>query len=127
MCSPGTSLVVQWLGLHPSTAESGGLTPGWGTKIPHKQSKKNMWGPDPLGLWPYKRRESHEKALSPPLRTEEMPCHKKPERKPSPEASPAGTMISDTQPPELCKNKHLLLKLPHVPYSIVTAQRRWSS
>ena len=44
MCSPGTSLVVQWLGPHPSTAESGGSTPDWGTKIPHKQSKKKMCG-----------------------------------------------------------------------------------
>ena len=29
----GTSLVVQWLGLHVSTAGSMGSTPGWGTKI----------------------------------------------------------------------------------------------
>ena len=32
---PGTSLVVQWLRLHASTAGGTGLTPGRGTKIPH--------------------------------------------------------------------------------------------
>ena len=31
----GTSLVAQWLRLHASTAGAVGLTPGWGTKIPH--------------------------------------------------------------------------------------------
>ena len=31
----GTSLVVQWLGLHASTAGGQGSIPGWGTKIPH--------------------------------------------------------------------------------------------
>ena len=30
----GNSLVVQWLGLHASTAGGPGLIPGWGTKIP---------------------------------------------------------------------------------------------
>ena len=32
---PGTSLAVQWLRLHASTAEGEGSIPGWGTKIPH--------------------------------------------------------------------------------------------
>ena len=27
--------MVQWLRLHASTAGAVGLTPGWGTKIPH--------------------------------------------------------------------------------------------
>ena len=42
----GNSLVVQWLGLHASTAGAGamGLIPGLGTKIPqalwHGQKKK---------------------------------------------------------------------------------------
>ena len=31
----GYFLVVQWLGLHASTAESTGSIPDWGTKIPH--------------------------------------------------------------------------------------------
>ena len=31
----GTSLVVQWLRLHASTAGGGGSIPGQGTKIPH--------------------------------------------------------------------------------------------
>ena len=31
----GTSLVVQWLGLHPSTTRGMGSIPGWGTKILH--------------------------------------------------------------------------------------------
>ena len=31
----GTSLVVQWLRLHASTAGGAGSIPGWGTKIPH--------------------------------------------------------------------------------------------
>ena len=30
---PGTSLVVQWLGLRVSTAGGLGSIPGWGTKI----------------------------------------------------------------------------------------------
>ena len=30
----GDSPVVQWLGLHASTAEGLGVIPGWGTKIP---------------------------------------------------------------------------------------------
>ena len=33
--SLGTSLVVQWLRLHASTAVGAGLIPGRGTKIPH--------------------------------------------------------------------------------------------
>ena len=32
---PGSSLVVQWLRLHPSIAAGTGSIPGWGTKIPH--------------------------------------------------------------------------------------------
>ena len=31
----GTSHVVQWLGLHASTAGGTGSIPDWGTKIPH--------------------------------------------------------------------------------------------
>ena len=31
----GTSLVVQWLSLLPSTAGGVGSIPGWGTKIPN--------------------------------------------------------------------------------------------
>ena len=31
----GTSLVVQWLGLHASNAGDMGSIPGWETKIPH--------------------------------------------------------------------------------------------
>ena len=31
----GNSLVIQWLGLHASTAGGIGSVPGWGTKIPH--------------------------------------------------------------------------------------------
>ena len=44
----GNSLVVQWLGLHTSSAGSTGSTPDWGTKIPHvvqcgqKKKKKEM-------------------------------------------------------------------------------------
>ena len=41
----GTSLVVQWLGLHPSTTRGMGSIPGWGTKILHDarhgQNNKN--------------------------------------------------------------------------------------
>ena len=33
---PGSSLVVQWLGLHARSAEGPGSTPGWGIKIPQK-------------------------------------------------------------------------------------------
>ena len=33
MTIPGTSLVVEWLGLSASAAEGTGLTPGWETKI----------------------------------------------------------------------------------------------
>ena len=36
-----TSLVVQWLRLHPSTAGGINLIPGWGTKIPHVVQSKN--------------------------------------------------------------------------------------
>ena len=46
----GTSLAVQWLKLHASTAGDVGLIPSWGTKIPHAmrhgQKKKeinNVW------------------------------------------------------------------------------------
>ena len=31
----GTSLVIQWLGLHAFTAQGPGSIPGRGTKIPH--------------------------------------------------------------------------------------------
>ena len=31
----GTSLVVEWLRCHTSTAGGMGLIPSWGTKIPH--------------------------------------------------------------------------------------------
>ena len=31
----GMSLTVQWLSLHASTAEGMGLSPSWGTDIPH--------------------------------------------------------------------------------------------
>ena len=37
-----TSLVVQWLRLHASRARGVGLTPGWGTKIPHATWPKNL-------------------------------------------------------------------------------------
>ena len=30
----GNSLAVQWLGLHPFTAEGPGSIPGWGARIP---------------------------------------------------------------------------------------------
>ncbi|CAN0499760.1 unnamed protein product [Rangifer tarandus platyrhynchus] len=33
---PGSSLVVQWLGLHALSAEGPGSIPGWGIKIPQK-------------------------------------------------------------------------------------------
>ena len=36
----GTSLAVQWLRLHASTAGGVGLIPGWGTKIPHAMWRK---------------------------------------------------------------------------------------
>ena len=45
----GTSLAVQWLGLHASTAGGKGLIPGRGTKIPHaawpkeKTATKDWW------------------------------------------------------------------------------------
>ena len=35
----GTSLVVQWLRLHTSTAGGVGSIPGWGTKIPHAMGR----------------------------------------------------------------------------------------
>ena len=37
--SAGTSLVVQWLGLHASNAGGAGSIPGPGTKIPHAMPK----------------------------------------------------------------------------------------
>ena len=46
----GTSLVVQWLRLHASTAGGVGSLPRWRTKIPHvwcgqkKSSTKNRFG-----------------------------------------------------------------------------------
>ena len=39
-CFQGTSLAVQWLRLRASTAGAMGLTPGWGTKIPHAAAAK---------------------------------------------------------------------------------------
>ena len=36
----GTSLVVQWLRLHTSTAGGAGLAPGQGTMIPHAKRPK---------------------------------------------------------------------------------------
>ena len=55
----GTFLVVQWLGLHASTAGGVGLIPSWGTKTPHamrhgqkKRKKKKMV-------------EEHSKSLGP--------------------------------------------------------------
>ena len=36
--APGTSLAVQWLRHHASTAGGMGLIPGWGTRIPY-----TMW------------------------------------------------------------------------------------
>ena len=44
-----TSLAVQWLGLHASTAGDKGSIPGWGIKIPHavvceaKKKKEKEW------------------------------------------------------------------------------------
>ena len=38
--TPGTSLVVQWLRLHPSKAGGADLIPGQGTRIPHAASTK---------------------------------------------------------------------------------------
>ena len=35
-----TSLAVQWLRIHTSTAGATGLIPGWGTKILHAKKKK---------------------------------------------------------------------------------------
>ena len=35
-----TSRAIQWLTLHASTAGRMGLTPGWGTKMPHTMSRK---------------------------------------------------------------------------------------
>ena len=41
----GSSLAVQWLGLHASIAGGMGSIPGWGTKIPqalrHSQKNRN--------------------------------------------------------------------------------------
>ena len=42
----GSSLAVQWLVLHASTAGGTGLIPGQGTKIPHamwQKKKKKKW------------------------------------------------------------------------------------
>ena len=44
----GTSLAVQWLGLHVCTPEGTGWIPGWGTKIPQfsqhgKREKKGHY------------------------------------------------------------------------------------
>ena len=35
----GTTLVVQWLTLHASTAGGSGSIPGWGTKMPQGMAK----------------------------------------------------------------------------------------
>ena len=45
----GTSLAVQWLRLHTSTAVGTGLIPGWGTKIPHAMRH----GPKTRKMWNY--------------------------------------------------------------------------
>ena len=42
-----TSLAVQWLTLHASTAQGTGLTSGWGTKIPHAAQCGEMPGSSP--------------------------------------------------------------------------------
>ena len=49
MQHPGTSLEIQWLGLHASNAETKGLIPGQETQIPHasqhgqiKKKKKDI-------------------------------------------------------------------------------------
>ena len=39
----GNSLVVQWLGLHASTAGGTGSIPGRGTRIPHATVKKKKY------------------------------------------------------------------------------------
>ena len=44
----GNSLLVQWIGLHASTAKGASLVPGWGTKIlnatgPKKRKKDHVW------------------------------------------------------------------------------------
>ena len=47
------SLVVQWLGLHASTAGGTGSIPGWGTKILHAEQsgqKKKKWNGNFHGL-----------------------------------------------------------------------------
>ena len=44
MCAVGTSLVIQWLRLHASTAGATGSIPGQGTKIPHAaQCGQKTW------------------------------------------------------------------------------------
>ena len=50
----GTSLVVQWLRLHVSTARGTGSSPGWGTKILHptKYSQKIFFTSDFLQVGP---------------------------------------------------------------------------
>ena len=39
-CLSGSSLAVQWVGLHPFTTGSTDLIPGWGAKIPQIAEKK---------------------------------------------------------------------------------------
>ena len=55
----GTSLVVQWLRHHPSTARGSGSIPGQGRKVPHaiwcsqniqKRKNKPRWGWEPLNV-----------------------------------------------------------------------------
>jgi len=50
----GNSLLVQWLGLHASTAKGASLVPGWGTKILNatgrKKEKKIMFGQKLTGM-----------------------------------------------------------------------------
>ena len=40
--TPGTSLTLQWLGLHASNVEGTGSIPGWGTKTPHTVWPKKL-------------------------------------------------------------------------------------
>ena len=48
--TPGTSLAIQWLGLHASNVEDTGSIPGWGTKIPHTMWPKKKKKPFILSL-----------------------------------------------------------------------------